>query len=346
MKAIIASMILALASTSVWSQAGGLTNANVKQQTSITDPAEAVRQTENGWLAFSIPALDGTQSPCCWKGNWADWRTGQGEQGCKLNGRQQSFGTHSDSPVTENLIVMAEIQRGKLSHLRAVGEQCPVDGDGENVLWIGDVDSTAGLNWLESMAVSSNGESIRHSALFAMALHRSEEVAQRLYKMARGPETGDPQETVFWLGEARGEAGLDSLERLLEELPQGDTRRQINFALAQNGSSAAFELLTRISRSDADPEQRSTALFWLAEAFPEQAGDILLKALADEQNQEVKEQAVFAVSQLPHEMSSPMLLDIARDSQQSDEVRKQALFWLANSDDERAVAALTELLTR
>ena len=41
-----------------------------------------------------------------------------------------------------------------------------------------------------------------------------------------------------------------------------------------------------------------------------------------------------------------MLLQLARDDQKPRLVRRQALFWLANSDDEKAVAELTALLTQ
>jgi HEAT repeat protein len=58
------------------------------------------------------------------------------------------------------------------------------------------------------------------------------------------------------------------------------------------------------------------------------------------------EEAVFAISQLPGETGTRMLLELAKDEQKPREVRRQALFWLANSDDENAVAALADLLTR
>jgi len=187
---------------------------------------------------------------------------------------------------------------------------------------------------------------VRHSALFALALYRDDEANRRLYEMALTPDANYQEEAIFWLGEGRGDQGLESLQRLLTELPNGDTRQQINFALAQNGSKTAFDLLTDISRTDADPEQKSNALFWLADEFPEQARDILLEVIASEQDPEVLEQTVFAISQLPPEMRSQMLLDLARDTQQTKAVRRQALFWLANSDDDQAVAALTDLLTQ
>jgi len=342
MKTISTAMMLALLSSAAWAQVGGLMNADVSERTSIMDPAQAAQTPEAGWIAFSMPVLEGSQSPCCWKGQWNNFS----EVGCSLEKQHQSYGTRSDSPLTEKVIAYARISEGGVRSLRVVGEHCPVEGDGAKVTWIGDTDDTASLNWLEAVARSDPHDSVGGSALYAMAMHRSHEASERLYQLAIEPGDALAEEAIFWLGDARGNDGFDALERLLAELPSGDTRRAINFALAQNGTQAAIDLLSGISRNDSDPEQRGNAMFWLAEEFPEQAPDMLMAVLANEQDEEVLEQAVFAISQLPDDIGSQMLLDLARDGQQSREVRRQALFWLANSDDENTVAALSELLAR
>jgi hypothetical protein len=341
MKLIKTGMMLALVSGTAWAQVGGLMNAEVSERTSIDDPSVAVQSAKEGWIAFSMPVLEGTRSPCCWKGKWNSQR----EVGCSLEGEQQSYGTRSDSPLAENVIAYARISQGEVSSLRVVGEQCPVEADGAKVTWLGNTDNAASLNWLDDVA-RSNHHDPANTALYAMALHRSDQANDHLYALAKDPNVGLAEEAIFWLGENRGTDGFDALKHLLAELPSGDTRREINFALAQNGTPEAVDLLSGISRTDSDPEQRGNALFWLADEFPELAQDLLLEAIASEQNEDVLEQAVFAISQLPAETSRQMLLDLARNDRYPREVRRQAVFWLANSDDEEAVAALAELLTR
>ena len=103
--------------------------------------------------------------------------------------------------------------------------------------------------------------------------------------------------------------------------------------------------MLEISKSDTDPEQRGNAMFWLAEEYPEQAQDWLLEVISTEQDEDVLEQAVFAISQLPDDSGSRILLYLAQDKQASRTVRHQALVWLAQSDDDKTIAALTELLT-
>jgi len=335
-------LALVILSGNSWAQVGELYNADVIDKTSISNPAKVMKATEGQWLAFSLPALEGTRSPCCWKGKW----NGRGEAGCSLEGKHQSYGTRSESPLAENLIVFAEVRDGKVDMLRVVGESCPVEGDGARVTWIGSVDESAGLDWFESVARSDEHDSISSSALFAFALHRSEEAGERLYLMAKETDGDLSEEAIFWLGDSRGEQGFKFLKQLLAELPSGDRRREINFALTQNSSPEAADLLFEISRSDPDPEQRGEAMFWLAEEYPEQAKGWLLEVIGTEQDEDVLEQAVFAISQLPADSGTQILLDIARDDKAPRHVRRQALFWLAQSDDDKTVAALTELLTR
>jgi len=246
MKTQLAGVMLALITGTAWAQVGGLTNAEVVEKTSINDPAKAVQTTQGQWIAFSMPVVEGTRSPCCWRSQWDNFR----EVGCSLKKQHKSYGTSSDSPLTENVIAYARVTEGEVRSLRVVGEQCPVDGDGARVTWIGSVDSAASLNWLEAVARSNDHDSLDYSALYIMSLHASKDASERLYSLTKEP------------------------------------------------------------------------------------------------NGELAEEAVFAISQLPGDPGTQMLLDLAMDEQRPREIRRQALFWLANSDDDEAVAALADLLTR
>jgi hypothetical protein len=332
----VVGITLALITGQAWAQAGELYDADVTEQTAISDPAKAIKQADGKWLAFSLPVMQGTHSPCCWKGKWNN----MGEVGCSLGSSHQSYGARSDSPLTDNVIVFSEIKNGQVETTRVVGESCPVTGEDAKVTWIGTVDEKAGLDWLVSTARSDD------STLYALGLHRSNKANARLYQLAMEKDGDISEEAIFWLGEARGEAGLETLEKLLDDLPPGETRRHINFAVSQNNAAGAADLLLEIYETDQDSEQRSDALFWFAQEYPQRAEKVLLGVVANERDEDVVEQAVFAISQLPGESGSKMLMDLVTDSQAPREVRRQALFWLANSDDDNAVAALADLLSK
>ena len=57
----------------------------------------------------------------------------------------------------------------------------------------------------------------------------------------------------------------------------------------------------------------------------------------------MKKKAVFALSQLPRDEGVPLLITVARTNT-NPAVRKQAMFWLGQSKDPRAIDFFTELL--
>ena len=90
---------------------------------------------------------------------------------------------------------------------------------------------------------------------------------------SRSPETPRSAEetrrqSVFWLGQAAGEAatrGLDSIVRMgtTRDL---EVRKHAVFALSQRPAEEGVPALIRIARTNQHPELRKTALFWLGQS--------------------------------------------------------------------------------
>lgn len=97
-----------------------------------------------------------------------------------------------------------------------------------------------------------------------------------------------------------------------------------------------------------DPEVRRnvrrSALFWVgqeaASAATEGLADV---ALDDDEDQEVRDAAVFALSQRPSEEGVPILMELARTAREA-KTRRTAMFWLAQSDDDRVIRFFEEIL--
>ncbi len=112
-------------------------------------------------------------------------------------------------------------------------------------------------------------------------------------------------------------------------------------------SATVWPDLLRIARTERISRKvRRSAVFWLGQA----AGDAATRGLTDlvdegNVDREVRETAVFALSQRPREEGVPALIRIAKDNRDP-ELRRKAIFWLGQSDDPRALALFEELLTR
>lgn len=112
-------------------------------------------------------------------------------------------------------------------------------------------------------------------------------------------------------------------------------------------SAVVWPDLLRIARaSDVPRDTRQAAVFWLGQAA-EEAATAGLDSLVDDADEdiEVREHAIFALSQRPREEGIPALIEVARSSP-SPRLRGKALFWLGQSDDPRAIGLFEEILTK
>ena len=114
-------------------------------------------------------------------------------------------------------------------------------------------------------------------------------------------------------------------------------------ALAFHADPSALAALMALARRDASAHVRGQALFWLAQKAGARVAGVISRAIEDDPETEVKKRAVFALSQLPRDEGVPLLIDAARRNR-NPVVRKQAVFWLGQSQDPRALAFFEEIL--
>lgn len=91
---------------------------------------------------------------------------------------------------------------------------------------------------------------------------------------------------------------------------------------------------------------RSSALFWLSRAAAASVNHRELFAGRDEEESdrdEVRNAAIFALSQQPHDEGVPALIRVVRTNR-SPAARDRALFWLGQSGDPRALDLFGEIL--
>jgi hypothetical protein len=89
---------------------------------------------------------------------------------------------------------------------------------------------------------------------------------------------------------------------------------------------------------------RQSALFWVGqEAAAAVTEELSAVAAADDEEEDVRNAAVFALSQRPHEEGIPILMDLARSAPHP-ETRRTAMFWLAQSHDDRVIGFFEEIL--
>lgn len=89
---------------------------------------------------------------------------------------------------------------------------------------------------------------------------------------------------------------------------------------------------------------RKSALFWAGQLAAEEVVSTLSGvALEEDEDQEVRDAAVFALSQHQGERALPALMELATDAPHA-KTRKTALFWLAQNDTPEVADFLADLI--
>lgn len=147
------------------------------------------------------------------------------------------------------------------------------------------------------------------------------------------------------LGTVGAQAAVDYLIGLAET-NDGKAGREAIFPATLADSVTIWPMLMRIARNDSRPRStRQSATFWLGHLAEEPATRGLTELVGDAAvDREVRESAIFALSQRRSE-GVPALINVVRTSRDP-ELRKKALFWLAQTRDPRALDLIEELLRK
>jgi HEAT repeat protein len=247
---------------------------------------------------------------------------------------------------------------------------------GYPVFWLGRVNNDESLNWLQNQVSTQSDDKLKERATMAIALHDDKNVGAILKGLTAKAQPERVRKTaIFWLGHTEGErefladfvrneqetieirkqaafglgiskdrAALTTLQTLYAQVTPRELKRQILFATSVNDNKdAGLDFLINVASNDPERELKKQAMFWLGQ----RAGERSLKFLGDviEKNDgdtEVQKQALFAISQRQKDEAIPLLLRVAK-THPSLPVRKQAIFWLGQSGDDRAVGFFKEL---
>jgi hypothetical protein len=277
------------------------------------------------WTAWQEPMIPGRHGEMCgWDGN---------------------YGHAADAPVRlegpTSLVVLVRMENARVDRIRVASLDCRFDGGGLPFYWLNAVPASESVNWLKMQVAAAHPD----SAILAVSLHAGP-AADRALDDFVGPNQPDRvrEKAAFWLGNSRGAHGVDVLKRMLASDTSQRVREQAVFALSQSPDPAGMAALMDAAKNDKDGQVRSKALFWLAQkAANKQTRDAIGDAVLHDPDRAVKEQAVFALTQLPGDQGVPLLIDIAKNNPDP-AVRRKAMFWLGQSKDSRALDFFAQVL--
>jgi HEAT repeat protein len=214
----------------------------------------------------------------------------------------------------------------------------------EQVTDLGAVSSADAVDFLLDLAPRIPG-SRGDDALIGVTLAAGVDPAPRLLQLAGNAQApvGLREKAVFWAAESGATAA--QLSALYARENGTKVREQILFAYSRIQDPSGARELLRVARGDDEVELRKKAIFWLGQRAGEEITRDLGELVGNEsEDEEVREQAIFAISQR-HDDGVPALLQIARTNRDP-RLRKRAIFWLSQSGDPRAVELFESILTK
>ena len=294
-------------------------------------------RAEPAWIGYAMASVPGARNNCCLSdGCW----------GCALEGGRGVFTTAGQvylEPAGHFVVLFRAAER-KVEKIRAYSLDCQLDAGDLPVYWFTGVRAADSLSLLAGF-VKNEPERTSSAALGAIAWH-ADAGADRLLEQYAAPAELESlrRNAIFWLGSARGRPGYDVVLRIAREDSNERIRERAVFALSVSKEPAAVDAMIDIARNDKTPRVRSQALFWLAHKAGAKVGPAISSAIDSDPDLQVKKRAVFALSQLRDE-GVPLLIQVARTNR-NPEIRKQAMFWLGQSKDPRALNFFEEVLKK
>jgi TolA-binding protein len=121
-------------------------------------------------------------------------------------------------------------------------------------------------------------------------------------------------------------------------------RRKAVFLVSQKETPETANILMNVARTDPDQDVREQAVFWLSQVRG--STPLLEEILKGNDNQDIKEKALFSLSQQDEPRAQQTLRDFAlRDSENSD-LREKAIFWLGQRRSTENTEFLRTLYSR
>ncbi len=304
------------------------------------------------WVGYHVDEVAGERGVCC-NNNWNDGNCGT----CRLE--RENGGTNNTTREDGNLklegsrrlVVLYRLEAKQVVKIRVASDDCTLDAGGLPFVWLTGVKASESVALLATYVRGSHFEDrgdrgIGNGALTAIALH-ADASADRALESFVMPEQREElrRQSAFWMGAARGSAGLLALQHMAKTDPSSDVRAHVAFALSVSHEPAAVDEMIRMAHDDASSHVRGQALFWLAQKAGKKAVGTITGAIENDPDTDVKKKAVFALSQLPKDESVPKLIEVAQTNR-NPAVRKQAMFWLGQSNDPRALQFFEKVLTQ
>jgi hypothetical protein len=213
------------------------------------------------------------------------------------------------------------------------------------LFWLGRIQNNESIRFLGKCFKTAGTNKNRENLVAAVGIHGPNAQGFRfLKKVLTGDSADDVREqAAFWISQQHSPEAAKILIHTVYNDKSENVRENAVFGLSMVNIKEADDELVKLAKKGKDKEVRKKAIFWLGQKASAKMGEILGDVVENDTDTDIQKAAVFALSQHPGGVSK--LIKIA-DSHRSLKVRKQAIFWLGQSQDPRALNKILSILEK
>ena len=148
---------------------------------------------------------------------------------------------------------------------------------------------------------------------------------------------------LYWLGKMTEDSSLGLVSALYGRNPGEKVRKDLIAAAGCHGTpKLVLPFLGHVLSGPGPDGLRKDATFWIGQQNDAEGLRLLSRTARSDRSQEVREGAVFAISEVELPAAADELIALARGAELRD-VRKQAVFWLGQMASEKSGKILEEI---
>ena len=211
------------------------------------------------------------------------------------------------------------------------------------IFWISQTNSEKAGEFLEQLLIETDDPDMMEKAIFSLS-QIGDERAMRVLKTIALDKTRPSDvraNAIFWLGQSGGLDDIEFLKDLYGQIEDPEMKESILFSVSQHSRNGGW-LLEVVNDETESSEVRAQALFWAGQT---DAIDLegIAKLYRTSKDPELREQAIFAISQRSGKKAIKVMIELARE-EKDPEMRRQIVFWIGQSNDPAAEEFLLEII--
>jgi hypothetical protein len=215
---------------------------------------------------------------------------------------------------------------------------------------LGNVTPQEAVGYLLELASTGTRWVGKRAMLAATLANAPEQITTGLIELTRRTALNIDvkKEATFWLGQTNDPRGTARLKTMLEDDDENiEVRKSTIFALSRQDNADVIQTLLNTAQRADRKELRKDAIFWLGQKAADKATVGLKSILGDDSAEiEVREAAIFALTQQRNDAAVVALIDVAKSSKEP-QLRRTALFWLGQrSEDPRVLKLFQDILLK